>query len=135
MKKKNKETKGINLPEIPVGSRQPQYPINCYPITTSDVIEVIARGITAYMNERLTKFHSIAYNPENTALRKVNEQLEADIASLRRDNAAIQNENTTLHTEKVVWDTIRKRVRAEIEEEDRKKSEQKPAPKKAARRR
>jgi hypothetical protein len=84
--KKPDEIKGIKLPEIPVGGRQPQYPINCYPITANDVVEVMARGITAYMNERLTKFHAIAYNPENIFLRKKTEQLEGDISALQAEN-------------------------------------------------
>jgi hypothetical protein len=92
MKKKEVKTKGIKLPDVPVGGRQPQHPINCYPITASDVVEVMARGITAYMNERLTKFHAIAYNPENISLRKVNERLEAENALLKAENNAFKSE-------------------------------------------
>ena len=90
--KKQVEINGVELPEVPVGNRQPQYPINCYPITAQDVVEVIARGITAYMNERLTKFHTIAYNPENINLRKVNERLEAENALLKAENNALKSE-------------------------------------------
>ena len=117
MNKKQVDTERIKLPNVPVGARQPQYPINCYPITASDVIEVMARGITAYMNERLTKFHSIAYNPENTILRKKNEQLEADNAGLRKDLSMAQSENAALRAEKVIWDKISARVRAEMQSE------------------
>jgi hypothetical protein len=92
MKKKEPKIKGIQLPEVPVGNRQEQYPVNCYPITASDVVEVMARGITAYMNERLTKFHAIAYNPENISLRKVNERLEAENALLKAENNAFKSE-------------------------------------------
>jgi hypothetical protein len=100
MKKKEVEPKGIKLPDVPVGARQPQYPINCYPITASDVVEVLARGITAYMNERLTKFHAIAYNPENISLRKINERLEAE-------NTLLKAENNVLKTEQFVSEKIK----------------------------
>lgn len=98
MKTKQNPPKERYLPEVPVGGRQPQYPISCFPITSSDVIEVIARGITAYMNERLTKFHDIAYNPENIALRETNRQLNIENNRLKETIQLLQLENTTLKT-------------------------------------